>query len=359
MGLVASEDSSVGTEDDRSQHSFQDMFISERMFWQIDARIFIFQISPAANGSPFPSGTPSNSRPSSPSRTPQPTSPRPESMAGSGLWSPGTPGPFTSASHLPTYFPPHPTHFTFTKGVRHPLRSKPPRQGEVFYVRYVPSAGQYLSFRTASLSKTPVSYSGPVGGQSTPALALPGLAGSAPLMARAFGGTTSISSDTELLHTWMNDERVANFWGVRGPATVQEEFLRNALRSRHSFPVIGCWDGKPFGYFEIYWVKEDNLGPHIDEGASGDWSRGFHALVGEQEFRGPYRAKLWMSALVHYCWLADMRTMNAYCEPRVDNHKFIGYLQDVGFHREREVTFEHKQAAMMKISRDAWVAPLL
>lgn len=39
--------------------------------------------------------------------------------------------------------------------------------------------------------------------------------------------------------------------------------------------------------------------------------------------------------------------------------RFIGYLQDVGFHKEREVAFAHKQAALMKIGRDGWCAPVL
>ena len=358
MGLVASEDSSVGTDNDRSTTSFRDMFVTQRSFWQLDARIFLFTLSPAS-GSPFPSGTPSNSRPSSPSRSPGHTSPRPDSIAGTGLWSPGTPGPFTSSSHLPTYFPPSPSHHVFTRGIRHPLRPKPPRQGETFYIRFVPSVGQYLSFRVASLSEKCVTYSGPVGTQPSPGFLPPTLGVNANSMARALGGMSFAPCDLDLLHTWMNDERVAKFWGVRGSRSVQEEFLRNALRSRNSFPAIGCWDGKPFGYFEIYWVKEDILGPHVDEGHSGDWSRGFHALVGEQEFRGPHRVKIWMSALVHHCLLADFRTTGVFCEPRVDNEKFIRYLEDVGFQKRGEVALLHKQSALMKISREAWECPVL
>lgn len=118
----------------------------------------------------------------------------------------------------------------------------------------------------------------------------------------------------------MNNERVAQFWGENGPQAHQEKFLRTALQNRHSFPAIGCWDGKPFGYFEIYWVKEDHLGTHLG-GELGDWDRGFHCLVGEQEFRGAHRVKVWLSALVHYCWLADMRTNCVMLEPRIDNQK--------------------------------------
>ena len=128
-------------------------------------------------------------------------------------------------------------------------------------------------------------------------------------------------TDIELLNDWMNQPRVSAMWGVQGPIEVQEKFLTKALDDRHSFPVIGCWDGKPFGYFEIYWVREDPLGRFVTGRDSSYYDRGIHALVGAQEFRGPERAKIWISALVHYCWLADNRTQRVMLEPRVDNHK--------------------------------------
>ena len=179
--------------------------------------------------------------------------------------------------------------------------------------------------------------------------------------------------DTDLLHTWMNNPRVSAAWGVSGPVSTQEAFLETSLSNKHSFPVIGCWDGRPFGYFELYWAKEDQVGKYVDV---GDWDRGFHVLVGEQEFRGKERVKVWLSALVHYCWLADLRTQRVLLEPRVDNEKyvyycvrflptalttgrFIGYLEDVGFYKESEIAFPFKQAALMKINRDAWDAPVI
>jgi N5-hydroxyornithine acetyltransferase len=134
---------------------------------------------------------------------------------------------------------------------------------------------------------------------------------------------TSFMTDTELLHKWMNDPRVAYSWGEDGPSTHQKKFLENGLTSRHSFPVIGSFDGRPFGYFEIYWVKEDRVSRLVGDREIGDWDRGLHCLVGEQEFRGAHRVKVWLSALVHYCWLADLRTERVVMEPRVDNVKYV------------------------------------
>jgi len=119
----------------------------------------------------------------------------------------------------------------------------------------------------------------------------------------------------------MNEPRVDYFWGEKGSRSHQEEFLRRALKSKHSIPAIGYWDAKPFGYFEIYWAKEDNLGRYLSRDV-GNYDRGIHCLVGEQEFRGPHRVKIWLSALVHYCWLADLRTETVMMEPRVDNDRY-------------------------------------
>ncbi|KAK3068198.1 hypothetical protein LTR53_014427, partial [Teratosphaeriaceae sp. CCFEE 6253] len=378
--------------------------------------------------SPYPSVSPSVSRPNSPSRAP--VAPTPSSSlsaatrldpdSGTAAPQPAAslaaatshilrantpPGPFTSTSHLPTFYPPPPAQWTFTNGTRHPLRPKPPRQGEIIYTRWIPSLGQYLSFRVVSLSAQACVYRGPTAGTAPGPEAAAGLGHTVPregsllppgresllratqgmsvsepavptirglsLQDDAGGGggggggrgrageDPASMTDTELLHKWMNEPRVAHSWGEGGPAAHQAEFLKHGLTSRHSFPVIGCFDGQPFGFFEIYWVKEDPLAGLLGSGGAGDWDRGLHVLVGEQAFRGAHRVRVWLSALVHYCWLADLRTEVVMMEPRVDNAKLKAYCEEVGFYKEREVAFPHKQSNLMKLRREAWTAPAL
>ncbi|KAL4785367.1 acyl-CoA N-acyltransferase [Aspergillus varians] len=337
MGLIACDDSSVGADPD-NKDSWSHMFVSRRSFWQLDPRLYLFTLSPQSfshslGGSPF-------DRVASPSRESfyrNDPNIRPKS-AGSGIYTPSE-GPFASHSHLPTFFPAPPSQFMFTNGVRHPIRQKPPHQGEVFYTRYIPSLQQYLSFRVPYLPSQNARTSRPL---SAPKIELL---------------TQNCPSDLESLHKWMNEPRVNAAWGEAGPIHKQEEFLRENLSKKHSFPVIGYWDGQPFGYFEIYWVKEDPLGSLI--GGADNYDRGIHVLVGEQEFRGPHRVSAWLTSLVHFCWLADMRTQTVMLEPRVDNTKMINYLQEAGFHKDGEVTFPHKQSALMKIKRDSWESPTI
>ncbi|KAK5130711.1 hypothetical protein LTR08_001741 [Meristemomyces frigidus] len=374
MGLITTEDSAVGIDPDdgvrSSDEGWAHMFISQRSFWQLDPRIYLFTLPPAQAPSPYPSVSPAHSRPASPSKSVRDSEPAPHLGRAST-----PPGPFASGSHLPTFYPPAPLQYTHTNGTRHPLRPKPARQGETVYTRYVPSLGQWLSFRVASLSLTPVPYRGPSStptSTSTPTHththtpspstdAIPTLASlnfqdRGPADPNSTSDTMSLT-DPQLLTKWMNDPRVAYSWGSSGPLPHQTAFLTHCLASRHSIPLIGLFDGRPFGFFEIYWVKEDRLAAHLS--TCGDFDRGLHVLVGEQEFRGPHRVRVWLSALVHHCFLADMRTAGVVMEPRVDNEKLKRYCESIGFYKEREVTFPHKQSNLMKIQREAWERPEL
>lgn len=324
MGLLATESTDVGTRLDDSDEAWSRMFVSQRMFWQMPPNLFLFTLKPVKGPPGWPGSTdsPNGSRPGTPAGAggaagtsthlvPGSVSPRP---GYAGLYNdlPGAPipttvaggasvphpiTPFFSTSHLPTYYPPLTLQYTFTDNLRHPLRPKPPRMGEVFYTRFLPSVGRYLSFRVASASPDAVPYLGPVGPNPPDHPHL-----------------TSMS-DTQLLESWFEKPRVSAFWGKFEP-----EFLTNALKLRHSFPVISLWDGVPFGYFEIYWVKEDILGKVLG-GDAGDFDRGLHVLVGEEWARG--RASEWMTSLVHWCFTTDMRTMNVCLEPRIDNSRYV------------------------------------
>ncbi|POS69677.1 aerobactin siderophore biosynthesis protein iucB [Diaporthe helianthi] len=346
MGLIATLDSAVGSAMDDTSPEWANMFVSQRMFWQIPGRLFLFTLQPTNRLASSHPGSPISSRPTSPVRDDRPTSPQQPSSPNFHLSSdlPGAPppqtigsvpsfptGPFYSSSHLPTYYPPAPLHYTFTNDIRHPVRPKPPRMGEVFYSRFVPSVGKYLSLRVASSSPKPVPYLGPV---SCPT-----------------GEEHHLTSlcDIFLVQKWLNNARVAKFWGGYVP-----NFLNNALASRHSFPAIGMWDGVPFGYFEIYWVKEDQLGRHIDV---DDWDRGIHVFIGEEWARGVVQS--WLSALVHWIFCADYRTQSVCIEPRVDNEIFIQHLQAGGFIKEKEVTFPHKQSWFGQLRRENWEGPTL
>lgn len=310
MGLISTLDSAVGTSMDENSEGWDHMYVTRQAFWQIPFGLFLFSLQPKRQGS-HP-GSPVSSRPTSPARSENSRTGHSPHPSVNGLLSADVPGgptptyltnapmhpitPYYSASHLPTYYPPPPLQYVVTDGVRHPLRQKPPRMGEIFYTRYVPGVGKYLSFRVASTSPKPVTYVGPSSHSGT----------------QEHGHLTNLS-DAKLLEMWMSNPRVSKFWGE-----YQSDFLSTALKSKHSFPAIGLWDGVPFGYFEIYWVKEDILGGHVK---ADDFDRGIHVFVGEEWARG--RVAEWSSSLAHWIWQSDNRTMSICLEPRIDNTRQV------------------------------------
>jgi len=197
---------------------------------------------------------------------------------------------------------------TMSEGKRHPLRAPVPA-GEV-YRRYVLQLNAQLSLRTVD-----------------PA------------------------TDVDIFHDWMNNPRVARFWELDGDWGMHRDYLHKVTADIHLHPVFGCFDGQPFGYFELYWAKEDRIAPYYDV---DDYDRGIHMLVGDEQFRGPHRVAAWLPSLAHFLFLDDPRTRHVVAEPRADNAKMIGYMQTAGFYKPKEFNFPHKRAAMMMLSREAF-----
>lgn len=209
---------------------------------------------------------------------------------------------------VPPFTAPYPFEYVVSQGKRHPRR--PPLESGTRYRRRVPHIDATVSFRTLSLA-----------------------------------------ADLPTFHRWMNEPRVSAFWELEGSLDRHREYLTTLGRDAHVHPVIGCIDAEPFGYFELYWAKEDRIAPYY---AVDDYDRGLHMLVGAAEHRGPEKVAAWLPSLAHFLFLEDPRTQNVVAEPRSDNAKMIRYLERAGFHKTKEFDFPHKRAAMMVLSREAF-----
>lgn len=161
--------------------------------------------------------------------------------------------------------------------------------------------------------------------------------------------TVEIDTDLARFNRWQNSPRVMNFWQEGGSLEQHREYLSKLEADPHTLTLIGCFDDQPFAYFEAYWAKEDRIAPFYD---AGDYDRGIHMLVGEENHRGPHKVASWLSALVHYLFLDDPRTQRVVAEPRADNARMISHMQNQCFHCEKEFDFPHKRAALMILGRE-------
>lgn len=189
---------------------------------------------------------------------------------------------------------PHPTSYTISRNIYHPQRpNKPTVSDGPLYTRYILELGEKLTFEIASSKDD------------------------------AF-----VKKFTE----WHNSDRVSTGWRQKGSEADQRHYLQELERSEGTIGLVGKWNGEPWGYIETYWAKESNIGPYYD---AGDYDRGFHALVGEEHFRGPHRVRTWMGSIIHMLFLMDVRTQRVVLEPRASNHKMINYAQMCGGHVEK------------------------
>jgi RimJ/RimL family protein N-acetyltransferase len=154
--------------------------------------------------------------------------------------------------------------------------------------------------------------------------------------------------DLPHVHRWMNDPRVDEFWDEAGSETDHRRYLERMFADPHIIPLIGRFDERPFSYFEIYWAKEDLIGPFC---SAGDYDRGCHVIVGEESFRGKPWFTAWLPSLLHLMFLDDPRTERIVQEPSAAHHRQLRNLQRSGFAHIRSVDLPTKRAAIVSISR--------
>lgn len=152
---------------------------------------------------------------------------------------------------------------------------------------------------------------------------------------------------------WMNDPVVASFWEQAWSADRLRDYLDQRFADPHTIPAIGCFDELPFAYFEIYWAKEDRLGPHY---AAGDHDRGFHMAVGEAELRHRGFGRQWFLAMAHYLFLDDARTQRLVGEPRIDQRLVRSWSASTPWEEWGEIQFPHKRAVLMVMTRERFFA---
>ncbi|WP_374028224.1 GNAT family N-acetyltransferase [Bdellovibrio bacteriovorus] len=202
-----------------------------------------------------------------------------------------------------------PEKWTTTKDVAHPVRPAI-QEGQILYRRTL-SDGKVLTFRVAHIEK-----------------------------------------DLDIFHEWHNQPRVLKFWELDKPKEELRDYLAKGLKDGHQFPTILEFDGVPVGYFEMYWTKEDRLGPYYDSEA---FDRGFHFLIGDVSVLGFANTDAILKSVCHYLFLEEPRTRKIMAEPRSDNVNVLKYLETfTAWKKLKEFDFPHKRAALLECRREAF-----
>jgi RimJ/RimL family protein N-acetyltransferase len=168
--------------------------------------------------------------------------------------------------------------------------------------------------------------------------------------------TVDFAQDLPRFNRWMNDPAVVQFWQEAGDVDKHRAYLQTIADDPHMLSLIACFDDVPFGYFEVYWAKENRIAPFYDV---DDHDRGWHVLIGEASFRGKPFATAWLTSISHYLFLDDPRTQRIVGEPRADHAQQIRNLERSGYIKIKEFDFPHKRAQLMWILRERYFSERL
>ncbi len=154
-----------------------------------------------------------------------------------------------------------------------------------------------------------------------------------------------LDQDLPLVHRWMNDPAVAEFWELAGPRNRTEEHLRAQLHGDgRSVPCLGVLDGTPMSYWEIYRADLDPLARHHPVRPH---DTGIHLLVGDATDRGRGLGSVLLRAVADLILDRRPTCARVVAEPDLRNTPSIAAFLSAGFRYAAEVDLPGKRAALM------------
>ncbi|MCT7659806.1 acetyltransferase [Mycobacterium sp. CPCC 205710] len=159
--------------------------------------------------------------------------------------------------------------------------------------------------------------------------------------------------DLALLHSWLNDPEVAQFWNMAWPLAKVASYLRDQHDSAHSVAHVGEANGVPMSYWELYRADLDPLAEHYPARAH---DAGVHLLLGPAEFRGRGLAAPLIEVVSGWLLRTDPRASRVVAEPDVENHRSIRAFEGAGFRRMADIDLPKKRAALMVRERSGYRA---
>jgi RimJ/RimL family protein N-acetyltransferase len=151
-------------------------------------------------------------------------------------------------------------------------------------------------------------------------------------------------ADLDLVHGWMHQPHVVPFWRLDVSRDEIGAYLEGIAADHHVEPLIGCVDGDPVSYWEVYWAALDALAGHY---SAADHDQGVHLLIGPPERTGRGLGRRLLDAVVRWQLDREPRTERVVAEPDVRNRRMIHVFEQCGFVREADVDLPDKRAALM------------
>ncbi|MBL1108687.1 acetyltransferase [Streptomyces sp. 5-8] len=154
-----------------------------------------------------------------------------------------------------------------------------------------------------------------------------------------------IDQDLPLVHRWMNDPAVSDFWELAGSPDRTEAHLRAQLHGDgHCAPCLGVLDGIPMSYWEIYRADLDPLARRYP---ARPHDTGIHLLVGAAVDRGRGLGSALLRAVADLILDRRPACARVVAEPDLRNTPSVAAFLSAGFRFAAEIELPGKRAALM------------
>jgi siderophore synthetase component len=144
----------------------------------------------------------------------------------------------------------------------------------------------------------------------------------------------------DLVHGWMNEPHVAEWWRTEGTPDEVRAYLAAQVALPHSEPWIALVDGVPFGYVETYRAAEDPLACHYEARAS---DRGWHVLVAASHVGTGAPRELGRFVVDRLFEEGD----RVLCEPDERNARMLAFCRALGGEIRATLELPDKRAALI------------
>jgi AacA4 family aminoglycoside N(6')-acetyltransferase len=153
-------------------------------------------------------------------------------------------------------------------------------------------------------------------------------------------------SDLPLLHRWLNEPHVVEWWGGERPTLeqVRRHYLPRVLARENVRPYIATLDGEPFAYAQSYGAVDAGDGWWEDETDPG--VRGIDQFIGCPELLGLGLGTTLVRALVDLRF-SDPAVTRIQTDPAPSNHRAIRCYEKAGFRRVKTIVTPDGPAVYM------------
>jgi acetyl CoA:N6-hydroxylysine acetyl transferase len=148
--------------------------------------------------------------------------------------------------------------------------------------------------------------------------------------------------DLPLIHRWMNDPAVDEYWRLAGPAARTRAHLARQRDLPHTAGYLARLSGRPIGYWELYEAARDRLAAHYPARPT---DVGIHLLIGEADCRGLGLGSMLLRALGDALQAAAPRRLVA--EPDERNTASLRAFAAAGFTAAGPIVLPDKRAALI------------